>query len=340
MLSYEEIEKYLAYIFSGEKYIEIDGIDLIFKNPTNKIKQAADLVYTKSYNAAVSLGLLPKRELEALLERSGCFTEDDAAKLVLLESRLKAQEILLSKAIKLNAKTERIRTGIDRYKSEIGSLRYKKSSKMAMSAESKAEEDKVSYICSRCTYIGDDNLYWSDYDCMRNDTNISRRGRILYAYSVFLNGLDSSIIRCVARSSTWRIRYIASQKTSDPLFGVPAANYTTDMLQLIYWSNYYQNIYEMMPEDAPPDSMIDDDSALDSFMNAYYEERKKQQESRRASKKFHGSNMSALDKQEVIITRSHELYQDIEYDKPREAQRVKAGRNESKVKETAQKVRK
>ena len=33
--------------------------------------------------------------------------------------------------------------------------------------------------------------------------------------------------------------------------------------------------------------------------------------------------MSAFDAEEVIVTQSNELYEEIEYDKPREAQRVK-----------------
>ncbi len=120
----------------------------------------------------------------------------------------------------------------------------------------------------------------------------------------------------------WRIRYVTSQKVSDPLFGVPASQYTNDMLNLAYWSNFYQNIYEMLPRDRPSDLVIEDDDALDAYMKEYYAERTREDASERSKGKNRGK-LSAFDKEEVIVTKSNELYQDIEYDKPREAQKLK-----------------
>ena len=87
-----------------------------------------------------------------------------------------------------------------------------------------------------------------------------------------LNGVTVETVRFVARSTLWRIRYSGSMKTSDPLFGVATSCYTTDQLNLAYWSNYYDNIYSMMPEDRPQDVIIEDDKSLDAFMAEYYKE--------------------------------------------------------------------
>lgn len=343
MLSYEDVEKYLTYIFTGEKYVNIksglNDINLIFKYPNNKIKQVADFVYDRSFDEAVKQGMLPKKELEALIIRKGFFTEEDEARILKLESKVKAQEALLSKATKVKANSDRVKGIIGKYRKEITEIKYKKISKLSMSAEAKADEDKITYICSQCTYKEDYNKLWDNYDAMLNDNNNYLREKIIIAYTRFINGLDTSIIRFIARSNAWRIRYISSQKTSDQLFGLPTSEYTTDMLQLVYWSNYYQNIYEMLPEDAPPDDVIEDDDALDAFMNAFYEERRKERDAKRAKKGTKG--MSAFDKQEVIVTQSHELYHDIEYDKPKEALKSKyKDSSEVKVKDTAKKVKK
>jgi hypothetical protein len=111
-------------------------------------------------------------------------------------------------------------------------------------------------------------------------------------------------------------------KTSEPLFGIPTSEYTIDQLNLIYWSNYYQSIYEMMPEDRPSDFVIEDDEALDAYMENYYKDRNKEVAARK-SKSKRGGKLSAFDSEEVIVTRSHELYEDIEYDTPREARKIK-----------------
>jgi hypothetical protein len=97
------------------------------------------------------------------------------------------------------------------------------------------------------------------------------------------------------------------------------------MLNLAYWSNFYQSVYEMMPRDRPPDSVIDDDDSLDAYMKDFYEERNREDASEWSKNKTKSGRgkLSAFDKEEVIVTQSNELYEDIDYDKPREAQRVK-----------------
>jgi hypothetical protein len=111
------------------------------------------------------------------------------------------------------------------------------------------------------------------------------------------------------------------------------------MLNLAYWSNFYQNIYEMMPKDRPTDSIIEDDAALDAYMKSYYEERNREDASERAKTQVQANRgtLSAFDREEVIITRSNELYEDIDYDKPREAQRIK---DRSDIKKKAGRKRK
>ena len=96
------------------------------------------------------------------------------------------------------------------------------------------------------------------------------------------------------------------------------------MLNLAYWSNFYQNIYEMMAKDRPPDSIVEDDEALDAYMKAFYEERSREDAAER-DKNRHSTRgkLSAFNKEEVIVTQSHELYEDIDYTKPREAQMIK-----------------
>jgi hypothetical protein len=78
----------------------------------------------------------------------------------------------------------------------------------------------------------------------------------------------------------------------------------------------------MMPEDRPSDLVIEDDQSLDAYMKSYYEERNREDASRRSKKKSTGK-LSAFDQEEVIVTASNELYQDIEYSTPRESQRIK-----------------
>jgi len=194
-----------------------------------------------------------------------------------------------------------------------------------MSADNKAEEDMYGFLCSECTYTEQGVKYWKSHKDFLEDRDTQNKNDIFSYFMEFMRGFSSSTIRFIARSNLWRIRYTSSLKIAEPLFGVPLVDYTTDQLNLIYWSNYYEQIYSMLPSDRPPDATIEDDEALDKFMDDYYKEMNNESSIlRNQNKKNKGkANLSAFDSEEVIITQSNELYYDIKYDKPKEAQKIK-----------------
>lgn len=325
-ISDNDLESYLYKIFVRYDYKYVNKgsgeILLKFKHPDITTKADAQFIYDRAYKRAVDLGMLPMNELVELMDKRQMFPESSKLRLSKLESQLEAQQFLLGKTTKVKANRDRIKKIIDKLTSEITELRFAKNSKLTMSAESKAEEERSFFICSGCIYNEDDTLFWPSYQDALKETDLILKDNILYEFIKFYGGISTTIIRELARSNIWRIRYINSQKTSDPLFGVPTSEYTVDMLHLTYWSSYYQNIYEMLPEDRPSDLIIEDDTALDAFMKSYYEERTREDAARR-SKNQNKGQLSAFNNEEVIVTRSNELYEDIEYSKPREAQRIK-----------------
>jgi hypothetical protein len=322
-LTYDEIDNHLCDIFEGSKCVYLGETRLVFKFPSNRLKQQAKLVYDKSYQSAVEEGMLPTDKLEEVINRRQLVSAEEMVTLKKLKGQLEAQEILLGKTTRVKANQDRIKQAISRIRHEIFDIEFKKKSKLFMSADTKAEEEKAFFICSACVYKDDYvTPYWSSHEEATREKDLNFKDTVLAAYMNFYSGKPTPVIRELARSNMWRIRYVNSNKTSDPLFGVPAADYTTDQLNLVYWSNYYQNIYEMMPESRPSDMVIEDDDALDAYMKAYYQERTQEEAARKSKAKTSGK-LQAFDAEEVIVTRSNPLYEDIDYDKPREAQKIK-----------------
>jgi hypothetical protein len=326
-LTIDEVEKYLCCIFSGVNFIyskhKNTDVCLMLTQPDNIVKIRADSIYNKSYDRAVEDGILPMDELEDLIRRRGIFTEDDEKKLEDLRSKLNAQRILLSKTTKVKARMDRIKNIISDLETQIRTIDYKRLSKLVMSAETKAEEERSTYLCWSSVFNSEGTeKYWNIYDAFLNEEDIEFRTEVLNQFLRFFNGIDTGTIRFIARHSLWRIRFVTSQKTSEALFGVSTSQYTNDMMNLAYWSNFYQNVYDMLPEDRPSDFLIDDDEALDAYMKAYYEERNREDAARTGKRRTQGK-LSAFDKEEVIVTQSNELYEDIDYDKPREANMIK-----------------
>ncbi len=326
-LTIDDIEKYLCRIFTGTDLVCIKNedkeINLVLKQPNNITKLKANTIYDKAYKRAVDDGLLPMKDLENLIRERGLFTEEDEKELDGLRSKLEGQQVLLAKTTRVKARMDRVKNIVEDLKRQIRKIEYKKLSKLAMAAETKAEEERSAYLCWASVYDSEEeSLYWKSYKDFLNDNDIDVGVEVLNSFMRFYGGVDTKIIRYIARHSLWRIRYVTSQKVSDPLFGVPTSQYTNDMMNLAYWSNFYQNVYEMLPEDRPSDFVIEDDDTLDAYMKDYYEERNREDAARTSKHKTKGK-LSAFDKEEVVVTQSHELYEDIDYDKPREARMIK-----------------
>ena len=322
-LSIDQIDHYLRRIFSRSSIETIDDLYIVFRMPDNFTRMRAFDIYNKAYEKACVEGILPKVDLEKLIDDRNIITIEDKLNLSRLESKLEAQKKLLVKTTKVQANQDRIKKLIADLSKDIYNIKHKKASRLLLSAEAMAEERRYDFLCALCTYKDDGKtLYWGTLQDFMEETNIELKHKILSKFVEFFNGIPTNIIRYIARSNLWRVRYINSIKTSDPLFGLPASDYSDDMLNLVFWSNYYQNIYEMLPTDRPSESVIDDDDALDAYMSSYYEERENNNRINRQRNKA-GNSMSAFDREEVIVTRFNELYEDIKYDKPRESQRVK-----------------
>lgn len=322
-LTHEEIEKYVEQISSGTKIVDIENKTIIFKHSDLAIWMKARMIYEREYKTSLSEGLLSVKEMKKIINDRQMITDKERKELSSLESKLEAQKILLGKTTKVRANQDRIKGVIHGLEDKILVIKYKEQSKLTMTAETKSEEAKLLYLCWASSHdLETDERYWSTNDDFLKETDLVFRQRVVSEFILFYSGINSSYIRSIAKSNIWRIRYTTSLKLSEPLFGVPTSKYTNDMLNLAYWSHFYQNIYEMMPEDQPSDIIIEDDEALDAYLADYYKERQQDIVARKSKKKNPGK-LSAFDKEEVIITRSNELYEDIEYDKPREAQAIK-----------------
>jgi hypothetical protein len=95
----------------------------------------------------------------------------------------------------------------------------------------------------------------------------------------------------------WRARWKASTKTGSPLFEGPTVDWNINQVALVFWSNFYDNIFEH-PE-RPEQRIIENDDLLDRWV----EQKGKEMEERakkNARKDKYGPS-SAYDHDEVIL---------------------------------------
>lgn len=307
--------KYYTKVFFDSKEIV-----LCLVHPFCADRLYSDFLYESAYNEAIDNGLLPKDELKKIIRKRGLVTEKDERYEQDLIKRIEGQEALFDKMRFVKDKKNKVKENIIKLKSELFELRSKINRFYSFSAENIANEVKINYLCWASCYkeSGVDRL-WDRYSDFESEKNFSFRSKIVNIVLTFLVGFSEKTLRKLARSSDWRIRYVSSVKASFPLFSRKPDDYTKDQIALMYWSNFYQNIYEMLPEDRPADDVIENDVLLDAYMQEYY---KSLEQDRLVSKsKKMGTN--AFDSDEVIVTQFNDLYDKLDYDDPKEASRNK-----------------
>lgn len=318
-LSPEELQRKVDSICLGQtirfvKNKDGEDVPVLFKHPSPIYNQMADFYYKRCLKEAIEEGLPTLDNLKKTVEERNLFTQRDKDKLEELENKLKGQEFLLMKTTKIPANRDRIKGNIKRIKDDIAKIKYKKEKIYSLSAERKAGEFKLHYLTWLGTYRPEnaDKRFWGEYEEFLNEKDFLFRETCFLEYVLFFHGIDVSTMRFIARSTYWRIIYVTALKTGESVFGRPIGEYTIDQKSVMYWSHYYQSIYEMPGDDRPPPDIIEDDDALDAYMKDWQRERNQETAARKGTKNKHGKQ-TAWNHGETLVFDSNPMKKDIQY---------------------------
>lgn len=329
-IGYEDLDRYIDEISSGRKlaFVQINTgkeVPLFFKHPSHHNKQIASYIYHQALKEAEAMELPAEKEMEEIIKRRGLFSRADEEQLQDLEKKIDNQKIVLAKTTRVPANRARVQKIISDLEDRAVRLKLKREELLGFTRERKAQEEKLLYLTwSGTSDVFSESLYWSTYEDFQIERDFAFRRDVYIKYVIFHYGISPKIVREIARSNLWRIRYIHSLKTGESLFGVPQSEYTIDQIMLCHWSNFYQSVYEMLPDERPPESVIEDDAALDAYMKDYMAERNRQDTSLRAKKSKYGKP-TAWDYQETLVMKSNEMYEDVEYSKTLKQQGLDKG---------------
>jgi hypothetical protein len=312
-------------IVSARYYVKIlkdsKEVILCLVHPYCSDRLYSEFVYEMSYDEAIDLGILSRDELEKIIQKRGLITKEDRQREEELVKQIHGLETLFDKMRFAKDKKDKVKENIARLNSELLKLRLKFNKFQSLTAESIANEAKINHLCwSSCyTKLGI-SRYWGAYSAFDLEENLNFKSEVVGESLSFLIGFSEKTLRKLARSSEWRIRYMSSLKATFPLFSRKPEDYTKDQIALMYWSNFYQSIYEMLSDDRPSNDIIENDNLLDVYMEDYY---KGLEQDRLVSSNSRARGTNAFDRDEVIVTRFNELYDKLEYDTPQQAGRNK-----------------
>lgn len=207
-------------------------------------------------------GILFHDEMEQILEETGAWTDEDDNRIASLEREVRKCKHGIKQAEFNKTKRKILEKKMSGLEAELSSLIGQKSSLFSLTAERRAEEFTRRYIIMRSSTDKFGKQIWGTEGDFLSSTDSELIDNLTIAY-IEHHVMSEASIRKIARSGSWRFRWAAS-KNGESLFGKPVAEWTQMQDQLVYWSQYYDYVYES--PDRPNEMVIESDAALDAWV--------------------------------------------------------------------------
>lgn len=277
------IEDLLVEVISGKVVFE-SGRDLYAsRSPLMHEQDKARIVYTRRLHECRARAVPNRSELEALAMERGYFDPAERREMAALEDMvqrsLKARDNTRDPQQKVELAGE-----IENLRRKLFDLRVREEEVLAHSAEARADEARTSFLVSCCTLSGEllDQPVWNSWEDFQTSTDYRLIADGRRAFLRAWQGLPIKIIRAIARSHEWRTRWKAAVETGTPLFEGHGTDWDANKRNLVWWSEFYDGVHRH-PE-CPPEATINDDEALQDWLNQQIAKRNNRQEQRAGEK--------------------------------------------------------
>lgn len=260
-----KIEKVIQFIMSNYALVSVknkDNQDMIvaFSTPSIEDKMYIDFIYEKEFNEAVSYKIPTEKEIIELAKKHGNWTdyEDNYINKYeeIIEYSKKRMKEASSTIARKNIEKQLKQAEVNRKK-----IQEKYHELLNKSAESVARESQIVFLVSRITKKIDGTLLWQDINSSQDQFLI---WNVVKAYHEINSKIDLKLIRKIARSPQWRLRWNISKDNCFSLFGKHIRDLSDIQTSLIYWSQVYDSAYQSM--ESPSEEIFNDDEKFDKWL--------------------------------------------------------------------------
>lgn len=270
----EKIEQYVNSILWGKKIVEVNNKFYVFRSLTIAEKNYAQFVLDRSIDKYKKYGLKSKDELICIAKKNNIWNDVDENYFFKFDELVQVAKDQIQNASFVTKR--RIEQQIEQAKKKREEVIEKYNEITYNSIEQQSSEDRIKYIIMKTLETIDGELYWTDDKEFKDSEEYIFLSKAIQAYINLISGdIDISFIRKVARSNSWRIRWNGCKGNIVSIFNTEVGNLNDEQLLLIYWTLYYDSIYNSI--DCPPDDVIEDDEKIDKW----YENHSKEEDRKR-----------------------------------------------------------
>jgi hypothetical protein len=269
----EKVEEKVRQILFGKAIVDLsfgDGHEETFIIRSLTAKEDAVVVYThqKALREGKKAGLITQPELKKEFKERGLWTESEEIEIEELRANIDRIKGMMPDFKFQKSKWHTLNNRMKRAQQDLARLEKLKRELFMPSMEFRAQEIKYRKIASLCLETMDEEPFWTpeSFGAWSDFTFVNN---IVDAYaSMFI--LTQEKIRAIARSGQWRYRWLGTKNGAD-VFGKPACEWSDAQNALIYWSLYYDMVFD--DPDHPPE-LVNDDDALDRWVERKKRERR------------------------------------------------------------------
>lgn len=291
------LARILQEILTGRRLLWFREQWVAVRFPSAIEYQVGLMEYERALARATQQGIPRERDVRKWLQQRELWTDQEGQLAKLEEQIQQTREKLadLSERVYPIAKRQLIRLEVDR-----DWLQWQRAQFFEHTAEHHASVYRARYLLPFC--VRDpltDQPLWRDYGHFAHEVGGAEAHQLLQAFLEFLGGYETRVLRYLARGGgvsghRWRMIWTGARRARTPLFAHPVSEWNVNQLQLVYWTSFYDSVYEHF--ERPPQRIIDNDALLDQWVEAQQREMEE-----RAQKHKHSVGRRAEDYDEVIV---------------------------------------
>lgn len=194
-LSNKEKREKMVEVQTGKRVFDTEKYGLLqIRFPLVEENRLADWEYSKIFMQAINDDIPTNKEIDAMIKRKNLWTEEDENKIDEIRSRIDVQLVLLSK-METEKNMKPIEDKINELRQEIFAIQQEKQKFFNNTAESKADEAKMSFLISRVTeYADSGKKVWEKYGDFKNEPDQATVNEIVFQFLTFINGLPADFL--------------------------------------------------------------------------------------------------------------------------------------------------
>ncbi len=266
-LTREKMTQNIQQILWGKSFVDVmdgngDEHTFILRSLSIKESNHINYMYNRELLNAQREGILTLEQLKNLFEEQEVWTKADEDKREELILKKKMIENQIRDAQFSTVRKKNLKKALNKTEEEISEINSTEMSLFFMTAEQRSEEIKRRHMVRMFTEDMSEEPFWETEQDFMQSRDFDLSTNLILAYYKY-NMYDEKDMRQIARSTEWRFRWTAS-KNGENLFGRPISEWTEAQNFVVYWSEFYDSIYESYEK--PADWIIEDDSACDAWV--------------------------------------------------------------------------